>query len=133
MAHPEGIVGVFDRAADIYDHVGVPWFGPIAAGLVAQLDVRPGERVHIGCGRGAALRPLALATGPTGRAVGIDLAPRMVELTARDLAAYPQVEVAVGDARAPASPLRRSTSSPPRWSCSSCPTLQPRSRRGPGC
>ena len=105
MAEPEWIVGVFDRAADMYDAVGVPWFGPIAAGLVAELDVRPGERVlDIGCGRGAALRPLALATGPGGRAVGIDLAPRMVELTARDLAAYPQVEVVVGDAGAPGFP-----------------------------
>ena len=102
MAQPQGIVGVFDRAADVYDAVGVPWFGPIAAGLVAELDVRPGERVlDIGCGRGAALRPLALATGPGGRAVGIDLAPRMVELTARDLAAFSHVEVVVGDARAP--------------------------------
>lgn len=105
MAHPEGIVGVFDRAADVYDDVGVPWFGPIAAGLVAELDVRPGERVlDIGCGRGAALRPLALATGPTGRAVGIDLAPRMVELTAHDLAGLAHVEVAVGDARSPRFP-----------------------------
>lgn len=96
---------MFDRVADTYDAVGVPWFGPIAAGLVAELDVRPGERVlDIGCGRGAALRPLALATGPAGRAVGIDLAPRMVELTARDLSDLPQVTVAVDDARAPRLP-----------------------------
>jgi len=103
MAHPDGPAGIFDRVADTYDAVGVPWFEPIAAGLVDELAVRPGESVlDIGCGRGAALRPLALATGPGGRAVGIDLAPRMVELTARDLAGLPQVTVAVGDARSPA-------------------------------
>ena len=103
MPQPQGIGGVFDRVADTYDAVGVPWFTPIAAGLVDELAVTPGERVlDIGCGRGAALRPLALATGSGGRAVGIDLAPRMVELTALDLADLPQVEVLVGDAQAPA-------------------------------
>ncbi|WP_426595739.1 class I SAM-dependent methyltransferase [Cellulomonas sp. McL0617] len=105
MTAPEGVAGVFDRAADTYDDVGVPWFEPIALGLVEELAVQPGERVlDIGCGRGAALRPLALATGPTGHALGIDLAPRMVERTAEDLRGLPQVEVRVGDARAPAVP-----------------------------
>ena len=98
---PGGVVGVFDRAADRYDDVGVPWFRPIAAGLVEQLDVRPGERVlDVGCGRGAALRPLAEATGPGGSALGVDLAPRMVERTAADLAGLPWVEVRVADASA---------------------------------
>ena len=64
-ASPPGTAGVFDRA----DHVGVPWSGPIARGLVEELDVRPGERVlDLGCGRGAALLPLAREAGPTGRA-----------------------------------------------------------------
>lgn len=105
MGAPDGIAGVFDRAADTYDDVGVPWFGPIAAGLVDELAVRPGERVlDVGCGRGAALAPLAHAAGSDGYALGIDLAPRMVELTARDLADLPQVEVRVDDAREPALP-----------------------------
>jgi ubiquinone/menaquinone biosynthesis C-methylase UbiE len=99
---PTGVAGVFDRAADTYDAVGVPWFGPIAAGLVEELDVRPGERVlDLGCGRGAALLPLARAAGPTGRALGLDLAPRMVALTAQDARDLPQVEVRLGDAAAP--------------------------------
>ncbi len=102
---PPGIAGVFDRAADTYDAVGVPWFGPIAAGLVDELAVRPGERVlDVGCGRGAALVPLAQAAGPDGSVLGIDLAPRMVQRTAADVAHLPQVEVRVGDATAPDLP-----------------------------
>lgn len=102
---PPGIAGVFSRAADTYDAVGVPWFGPIAQGLVEELDVQPGERVlDLGCGRGAALLPLARAAGPTGRALGLDLAPRMVELTAQDALGLPHVEVRVGDASAPDVP-----------------------------
>ena len=55
-----------------------------------------------GCGRGAVLSRVAEAVGPEGYALGIDLAPRMVELTARDLADLPHVEVRLGDASAPA-------------------------------
>jgi ubiquinone/menaquinone biosynthesis C-methylase UbiE len=105
MATPTGIAGVFDRAADTYDDVGVPWFRPIALGLVEELAVAPGERVlDVGCGRGAALEPFARAAGQTGRVLGIDLAPRMVERTAEDFRAVPQVEVRVADASAPGLP-----------------------------
>lgn len=105
MGSPPGVAGVFDRAADTYDAVGVPWFRPIAEGLVAGLAPQPGERVlDIGCGRGAALEPLARAVGSSGHALGIDLAPRMVELTGRDLADLPQVAVRVGDAANPGLP-----------------------------
>lgn len=102
MTSLPGVAGVFDRAADTYDDVGVPWFRPIAAGLVDELAVRVGERVlDVGCGRGAALAPLAEAVGPTGTALGIDLAPRMVARTAHDLRDLPQVQVRVADAAAP--------------------------------
>ena len=104
-APPDGIAGVFSRAADTYDDVGVPWFGPIARGLVEELGAAPGERVvDLGCGRGAALLPLARAVGPTGSALGLDLAPRMVELTARDARELPWVEVRLADVRAPGLP-----------------------------
>ena len=105
MATPDGIAGVFDRAADTYDDVGVEWFRPIARGLAEQLAVKAGERVlDVGCGRGALLAPLADATGPTGRVLGIDLAPRMVSRTAEDFRHVPQVEVRVADATAPGLP-----------------------------
>jgi ubiquinone/menaquinone biosynthesis C-methylase UbiE len=105
VASPAGIAGVFDRAADTYDDVGVAWFRPIARGLVDELAVRPGERVlDIGCGRGAALEPLARDAGPNGDVLGIDLAPRMVQRTAHDLRDLPQVQVRVADATAPDLP-----------------------------
>lgn len=101
MTTPTGMAGVFDRAADAYDAVGVEWFGPIAAGLVAELAAQPGERVlDVGCGRGAALLRLAHDVGPGGHVLGIDLAPRMVARTAADAQDVPQVEVRVGDASA---------------------------------
>ncbi len=106
MPSPSGIAGVFDRAADTYDEVGVAWFRPIAQGLADELAVQPGERVlDIGCGRGAALAPLAAAAGPTGHVLGIDLAPRMVERTAEDFRDVPHVEVRIGDASAPGVPV----------------------------
>ena len=102
---PSEVAGVFDRAADTYDAVGVPWFQPIAAGLVQELTVRPGSRVlDVGCGRGAALLPLARATGPTGTVLGIDLSPRMVALTAADVRDLPNVRVEVADAAVPGLP-----------------------------
>lgn len=59
--HPEGVAGVFDRAAT-YDAVGVGWFRPIARAVVDRLAPQAGERaLDIGCGRGAALLP------PSGR------------------------------------------------------------------
>lgn len=105
MTSLPGPAGVFDRAASTYDAVGVPWFGPIADGLVAELAPRPGERaLDIGCGRGAVLAPLARLVGPQGGATGIDLAPEMVRRTAEDLADLPWVDVRIGDAQAPAFP-----------------------------
>ena len=99
----ERLTGVFDRAADTSDDVGVDFFQPIAELLVRELAPRPGERcLDIGCGRGAALLRLAEAVGAEGRAVGLDLAPRMVEQAARAVAAAGlAAEVRIGDAQAP--------------------------------
>lgn len=103
MSSPSGPVGVFDRAAATYDAVGVPFFTPIADGLVTALAPRPGERaLDVGCGRGAVLTSVARLVGPSGSAVGIDLAPGMVRRTQEDLTDLPWVEVLLGDASAPA-------------------------------
>ncbi|MFG3689307.1 class I SAM-dependent methyltransferase [Micromonospora sp. NPDC047740] len=98
---------MFDRGAATYDRVGVEFFGPMGRELVRRADLRPGQRVvDVGCGRGAVLLPAAAAVGPTGRAIGIDLAPRMVELTRAEAraAGLTQVQVEVADAEAPPLP-----------------------------
>ena len=107
MDQRERVAAVFDRAAETYDRVGVDLFQPIAARLVEESGPKVGERViDIGCGRGAALLPLAAAVGPTGRAIGLDLAPQMVAATASEAAqAGLAVEVVLGDAQEPDLPI----------------------------
>lgn len=101
------ISALFDAVADTYDQVGVPFFAPIGQGLIDALDPRPGERaLDLGCGRGAALLPLARAVGPTGRVLGGDLSPNMVAACRRLAAeeALAHVEVRVMDAQDPPGP-----------------------------
>jgi ubiquinone/menaquinone biosynthesis C-methylase UbiE len=99
-----GVAAVFDRGADAYDHVGVDFFTPPARDLVARAGLREGERVlDVGTGRGAVLFAAAEAVGPSGRAVGIDLSPRMAELTQAEAKArgLEQVTTLQGDAERP--------------------------------
>jgi ubiquinone/menaquinone biosynthesis C-methylase UbiE len=95
-----GVAGVFGRAASSYDSA-VPFFATFAAHLVAAAQPQEGERVlDVACGRGAVLLRAAEAVGSDGRAVGIDLAPEMVEAARADAAAMglDNVDVQVGDA-----------------------------------
>jgi len=101
------VAAVFDRVADTYDAVGVPWFAPIAERLVAEMSTAPGERaLDIGTGRGAALWPLADAVGTTGHVTGLDLAAGMVTATRREAAerGLTTVDLVVADAGAPDLP-----------------------------
>jgi SAM-dependent methyltransferase len=101
------VAAVFDRVADTYDAVGIPWFTPIAERLVAELVPAPGERaLDIGTGRGAALWALAEAVGATGHVTGLDLAEAMVAATRREAAerGLTTVSLVVADAAAPDLP-----------------------------
>lgn len=101
------VAGLFNRVADTYDAVGVPWFTPIAERLVAESAPRAGERaIDLGTGRGAALWPLAEAVGPTGQVTALDLAEQMVAATRRDAAARDlrTVTFLVADAAHPGLP-----------------------------
>jgi len=94
------LAALFDRVADTYESVGVPWFEPIAQGLVGAVAPQAGERaVDLGCGRGAALFPIAAAVGKDGRVSGIDLSPRMVALAGERAAelGLTTVDLQVGD------------------------------------
>lgn len=101
------MAALFDALSGSYDAVGVDFFQPIAAQLLATLAPRPGERwLDVGCGRGAVLLPAAAAVGPGGRAVGLDVSPAMLA-QARTLAAargLGHVELRVDDAQAPTAP-----------------------------
>jgi ubiquinone/menaquinone biosynthesis C-methylase UbiE len=101
------VAAVFDRSAATYEAVDVAWFDPIAAGLVRELAPRPGEHaLDIGCGRGAALLPIARAVGPDGHVTGFDLAEQMVALTQADVDAegLTNVDLLVRDASDPGLP-----------------------------
>jgi len=104
--HTEKIANLFDKLSDSYDEVGVDFFQPIAATLLAAMPPVEGERwLDIGCGRGAVLLPVAEAIGPHGLAVGIDISSGMIE-HARRLALHTglrNVECEVDDAQSPAT------------------------------
>ena len=96
--------GIFHRASETYDAVGVDFFAPLAGVLVDRADLMDGDSVlDLGCGRGAALFAAAETVGTQGRAVGVDLAPGMVERTAAEAATrgLSHVEVRLGDADHP--------------------------------
>lgn len=70
---------LFDALSTTYDAVGVDFFGPFAAGLIAALVPVQGERwLDIGTGRGAVLLRVAEVIGPDGRAVGTDISAGML-------------------------------------------------------
>lgn len=101
------VAAVFDKVADTYDAVGVPWFEPIAEGLVAEVAPAPGERaIDLGTGRGAALWPLVRAVGPTGHVTGLDLAAQMIAATRADVLerGLTTVELLVADVARPELP-----------------------------
>jgi ubiquinone/menaquinone biosynthesis C-methylase UbiE len=100
----QGIAGVFDRSADVYDQVGVDFFTQFARDLAARAGLAEGERVlDVGTGRGAVLFAAAEAVGPSGRAVGIDISARMAELTQAEANArgLENVTALQGDAEQP--------------------------------
>jgi ubiquinone/menaquinone biosynthesis C-methylase UbiE len=90
------LAGAYDRAAPTYERAGFAHHAPVAEQLAHRVLLGPGGRVlDVGCGAGGALLPAARRVGPTGEAVGIDIAPAMVERTraAAEAAGLEQVRV----------------------------------------
>ena len=97
------LVGAYERAAPTYERAGVAHHAPFSTHLAQLVLLGPGGRVlDVGCGAGGALLPAARRVGPTGEAVGIDIAPGMVERTraAAEEAGLEQVEVELMDGAA---------------------------------
>ena len=75
------VAGLFGRAGAGYDQVG--FFHKIAQRLLTLAGVGQGMRVlDVACGTGAALVQAARLAGPTGLAVGVDLAEPMAAVAA---------------------------------------------------
>lgn len=107
VVYKETVTAAFDRAASSYDQLGVEFFTPMGRRLVEHAVLRSGDRVlDIGCGRGASLFPAAELVGPTGRVLGIDIAPAMVDAAraAAERQGATNVEVRVADGEYPDLP-----------------------------
>jgi ubiquinone/menaquinone biosynthesis C-methylase UbiE len=73
---------LFNWLAPDYDVAGPGCFAYFGEQLVQAVGIGPGQQVlDVACGRGAVLLPAAQRTGPSGRAVGIDLSDQMVSAT----------------------------------------------------
>jgi ubiquinone/menaquinone biosynthesis C-methylase UbiE len=77
----QSVAGLFGRVAAGYDQVG--FFHQVARRLLALAGVGHGMRIlDVACGAGAVLVPAARLVGPTGLAVGVDLAEPMAAVAA---------------------------------------------------
>ena len=97
------LTGAYERAAPTYERAGFAHHAPFGERLAQLVVLGPGGRVlDVGCGAGGALLPAAQRVGPTGEAVGIDIAPGMVERTraAAEEAGLEQVRAEVMDGAA---------------------------------
>jgi ubiquinone/menaquinone biosynthesis C-methylase UbiE len=97
------LAGAYERAAPTYERAGFSHHAAFGEQLAHRVLLGPGGRVlDVGSGAGGALLPAARRVGPTGEAVGIDLAPGMVERTraAAEEAGLEQVRAEVMDGAA---------------------------------
>ncbi len=74
----------YSRLSSFYDLFSGGAEGRLRDDAIRRLNIRPGEEIlEIGTGTGSGLRRIAEAAGPSGKAVGIDLADGMLAV-ARD-------------------------------------------------
>lgn len=74
----------FNQAAENYFSPALSFFDTLGERLITDLGVSTGSSVlDIGCGTGALTIPAGARTGPTGRVVGTDISPAMLEVAGR--------------------------------------------------
>ena len=107
---PDAVRDLYDRIAPVYDAVaayGLVGVGRYRRRAVDALRLSSGDTVvDLACGTGANLPHLARAVGPTGRVVGVDLSPGMLDRARQRAEAHGwrNVELACADVRAFAFP-----------------------------
>jgi SAM-dependent methyltransferase len=76
--------GIWDRMSDAYPREIDRRFVSVVEGVLARAALHPGERVlDVGTGTGAVAERAAVAVGPSGEAVGLDISPEMLALASR--------------------------------------------------
>lgn len=80
------IADVFDRTALTYGGFGTHYFDIFADRLLSHVQGFPGANVlDVATGRGAILKRVLPAIGKEGKAVGVDISPKMIEETKREI------------------------------------------------
>lgn len=86
----------YNRVADTYERVRAPLTASVAADLIALAAPGPGARVlDVGTGTGVGADAATRAVGSEGLAVGIDMAPEMLDVARR---ARPGLRLAAAEA-----------------------------------
>jgi SAM-dependent methyltransferase len=101
---PRAALAQYRRRAPLYDLELAP-FEPVRRRAVERLALRPGDAViDAGCGTGLSFALLRQAVGPTGRVIGIEQCPEMVERARRRIRDHGWSNVAL--VQAPAQDAR---------------------------
>jgi ubiquinone/menaquinone biosynthesis C-methylase UbiE len=75
------VASAYNLAADHYDHASNSFWERFGRRTIDRLQIPPGARVlDLCCGSGASALPAALAAGPAGTVVGVDLARELIQL-----------------------------------------------------
>ena len=78
---------------------------PLGLAAMDRLAPQPGQIiVDIGCGAGQTVQQLACRVGPSGRVIGVDIAPRVLQLARSRTAVLGQVQLVQADAATLALP-----------------------------
>ena len=99
-------------SAELADHARAEVADPLdlqlsCLGLAAidALAVRPGQTIiDVGCGAGQTLQQLASRVGPSGRIIGVDIAPRVLDVARFRTAGLSQIHLMHADAATLALP-----------------------------